>query len=324
MGSLRYFPFSSNGKAVGHLAAFQGMKLVYVFPGQGSQYQGMASGKLAEDPDAKRVFAAASEISGVDVLSLCSDGNPSLLARTDLCQIGVASTSLAWLTLLEKEGYRPLGVAGHSLGECCAACAAGCMGVEETLRLVWARGRSMLECSLSQPGSMLAVLGLQYEEVRELVEEVRSGGFLYLANHNGSAQYVVSGDQPSLERMECLARKRGARTARLKVSGAFHTPAFAPAVEAVREILRRIALRDPSLPFFSGLTGAPLADAASVARALAEGISSPVLWSEAQRGLVELGAGMQVEVGPGKSLNTIARRDHPRLAVRHASELLEG
>lgn len=300
------------------------MRPVYVFPGQGSQHPGMASGRTTRDPDAARVFRLASEISGMDIASLCLEGDPSLLARTDVCQLSVAAVSLAWLTLLEKDGYRPKAVAGHSLGEYCAACAAGCLGAEDTLRLVWTRGRAMLECALERPGSMLAVIGLGEEEVRSLVEEAREDGFLHLANHNSELQCVVAGDTAALERMEAFARKSGGRTVSLKVSGAFHTPAFRSAAAAVEEALKSMPVKDPSVPFFSGYLGTALEDGDSVARALVEGMYSPVRWRDVQRALLPLAAEGQVEVGPGKALNIMARRDHPHLAVYHVSELVGG
>lgn len=298
------------------------MRPVYVFPGQGSQYPGMASGRLVEDRDAARVFELASRISGTDVASLCRSGEPSLLARTDLCQLCVAAVSLAWLILLEKEGHRQRATAGHSLGEYCAACAAGCLGVEDTLRLVWVRGKAMLECALSRPGSMLAVTGLDEGTVRELVVEARGGGFLHLANLNSDRQYVVAGDASSLERVEASTVKRGGRAVRLKVGGAFHTPAFREAAEVVGEALEDMTLRDPAVPFYSGLTGTALDDGPSVARALVEGICSPVRWRDVQRALVPLAEEGQVEVGPGRALNAMARRDYPHLTVYHASELV--
>ncbi len=301
-----------------------GLKLVFVFPGQGSQHPGMVCDRLAEDPAARRVFDAASEISGMDVLSVCRDGDSSLLARTDICQLSVAATSLAWLALLLKDGYRPLGVAGHSLGEYCAACAAGCLDVEETLGLVWKRGRAMLECANRRPGSMLAILGLGAEEVLKIVEDAREEGFLHLANHNSSSQCVVAGDEEALRRMEIIVKAKGARTARLKVTGAFHTPAFAPAADVMREALKETPPRGPRLPFFSGFTGTLLRDGDSVARSLAEGIASPVLWRDVQRGLLESGAEGQLEVGPGKTLTAMARRDFPHLAFYHVSDILSG
>lgn len=298
------------------------MRPVYVFPGQGSQHPGMARGRPLEDPDAERVFEIASRISGTDVASLCLRGDPSLLARTDLCQLCVATTSLAWLTILEKEGHRPQATAGHSLGEYCAACAAGCLSLEDTLRLVWTRGKAMLECALSRPGSMLAVTGLDEGTVRELVEETREGGFLHLANLNGNEQYVVAGDAAALERMGMQATKRGGRTVQLKVTGAFHTPAFRRAAEVVGEALEGMALKDPVIAFYSGFTGTALHDRASVSRALVEGICSPVRWRDVQRALIPLAEEGQVEVGPGRVLNAMARRDYPRLAVYHAAELV--
>lgn len=143
---------------------------------------------------------------------------------------------------------------------------------------------------------MLAVVGLSAEETGELVASLSSRFYLHLANHNSRTQCVVS--------------------------GAFHTTAFAAAKEAVERELAGMNLRDPSIPLISGYTGTELKDAAAVTRALGAGITSPVLWCRVQEELVRRGAGPQVEVGPGKVLNNMAGRDHPRLFLLHASDLL--
>ncbi len=297
------------------------MGMVYVFPGQGSQHSGMVPEILASDRGSRQVFDLASKIAGVDVLDLCAGTDSSLMERTDYCQISVAAVSLAWLQLLRREGFRAEAVAGHSLGEYCAACAAGCFGVEETLRLVWVRGKAMLDCAHSMPGSMLAVIGISLEETRRLVDGLSDDYFIHLANHNSRAQTVVSGEESGLRAMEKEVRNCGGRAIRLKVKGAFHTPAFTRAKEAVERQLGRMAVEHPSITLFSGYEGDEVKDAAGVVRSLAGGIDSPVLWKEVQKKLVEKGADPQVEVGPGKTLSNLASRDYPDLRTCHAADL---
>ncbi len=298
------------------------MGMAYVFPGQGSQHPGMVSDVLKREKDSRLVFDIASDIAGADILRLCDNADHDLIKRTDYCQICVAAVSLAWLQLLRREGFRAEAVAGHSLGEYCAACAAGCFEVEEALRLIWARGQAMLECALSSPGSMLAIVGMSMEETFRLVRDLSDDYFIHLANHNSLTQTVVAGEEKGLEVLEKKVRRGGARSVRLKVKGAFHTPAFTRAKEAVEERLGNMVIKDPSITFFSGYGGTEVRDAAEVAHSLASGIDSPVLWWEVQRRLMEIGSDPQVEVGPGKVLCNMAIRDYPNLRVCHASDLV--
>lgn len=299
------------------------MGMVFVFPGQGSQYPGMAAGILENDPAANMVYEMASEIAGFDIHKLCTSGDPSLLARTDYCQIGVAATSLAWLEILHQRSLEAETAAGHSLGEYCAACAAGCMDMEDTLRLVWIRGRAMLDCSRRTQGSMLALVGLELVDILPLLDEIAGRYFIHLANHNSLTQVVVSGEEAGLAAMSSAASRLGARAIPLKVTGSFHTPAMSDARDVVERYLAQIEIKDPTVPLLSGFTGAEVSDAASVAHSLAAGITSPVNWWDIQKGLVKRGADPQVEVGPGSTLCRMARRDYPGLRTCHAKDLVK-
>ncbi len=295
--------------------------MVWVFPGQGSQHVGMASGALRKAAAAKLVFSLASEICGYDVLDLCDSADPALLTRTDICQISVAAVSLAWMELLRERGHVPTAVAGHSLGEYCAARAAGCMTAGETLGLIWARGQAMLKCTRDSPGFMLALVGTRIGEIAAVLRGMNDGGVVYLANHNSRTQVVLAGEVRYLSIAEDVAIRLGARAIPLEVGGAFHTPAMSEATEPVAECLAAIPLRDPAVTLFSGLTGKEVRDAAQVAASLTRGITTTVRWHNIQDALNGLGADAQVEVGPGKTLNHMARKDYPDLKTCHASDL---
>lgn len=298
------------------------MGMVWVFPGQGSQRTGMASGILQREAAAKRVFDLASEICGYDVVDLCDSADAALLTRTDICQISVAAVSLAWMELLRERGHVPVAVAGHSLGEYCAACAAGCMTVEEALRLIWVRGQAMLKCTGAAPGFMLALIGDRIDEISAALADMSDGGSVYLANHNSRTQAVLAGEVRFLKIAKDVAAGLGARAIPLEVGGAFHTPAMSEAKEPVAECLAAIPLRDPAMTLFSGLTGKEARDAAQVAESLTQGIAATVRWRDVQDALRGRGADPQVEVGPGKTLNHMACRDYGDLNTCHASQLL--
>jgi [acyl-carrier-protein] S-malonyltransferase len=272
---------------------------------------------------AAEIIDAACEISGMDLRDIDRNGDKGLLARTDICQISVAAASLAWLKLLEERELPARVEAGHSLGEYCAACAAGCMTPEETLELVWVRGRAMLECSRVHPGTMLALVGAEAEKVRRLLDDLGGERGVWLANHNGRSQIVVSGRKEGLEAVASSAPGIGARVIPLRVSGPFHTPLMQPAREAVEDCLEKINIRPPVSVLYSGFTGGEVEKPSEVVRCLAGGITSPVLWYDVQSGLARRGVDLQVEVGPGNVLSRLASRDHPRLRAVPAARLLE-
>lgn len=300
------------------------MGTAFVFPGQGSQYAGMAGDLPLREPAVERVFALAAEVSGLDVLDLCLAGAGQALARTDLCQLGVATVSLAWLALLAERGVRPGAVAGHSLGEYCAAAAAGCMDTRQALELVWVRGRAMLEAAAANPGGMAALVGAGPEDACEMLAACRADGEVRVANHNASDQVVVAGSRAGLDRVREEAARRGVRVVPLGVSGPFHTPAMRGAQAEVEGFIEKLGMRDPALPFLSGYTARLVGDGREAARCLAGGMTAPVRWCELQAELVRRGVRSQAEVGPGRVVGRMARRDHPGLRALHACDLLRG
>ncbi len=155
-------------------------------------------------------------------------------------------------------------MAGHSLGEYCAAAAAGCMDTRQALELVWARGRAMLEASRANPGGMLALVGVGPREAEELLAACVEEGEARVANHNASTQVVVAGGQAGLGKVREEAARRGVRVMPLGVSGPFHTPAMREAQAKVEEHLRGMEMKDPAVPFFSGYTGGEVESGAEV------------------------------------------------------------
>ncbi|NPV60000.1 MAG: ACP S-malonyltransferase [Actinobacteria bacterium] len=298
------------------------MRTAFVFPGQGSQHPGMAKEVLESEPAAMEIYHLAREICGVDLLELCAEGNPEALARTDHCQIGVAATSLAWLESLRRRGFVPQAVAGHSLGEYCAACAAGCMSVTDCLRLVWLRGQAMLECSRKRPGGMLALVGVDHGRAARLLEETGRSERVSIANLNSSSQVVLAGDPEDLRDVAARLRGHGIRAIPLKVGGAFHTQAMREAQEEMAEHLAAARLSAPSTTFYSAFTGRPVSSAEEVVDCLSRGMTSPVRWHQVQGSLVKEGIARQIEVGPGDTLSRMGRRDHPHMLFIRAAEAL--
>jgi [acyl-carrier-protein] S-malonyltransferase len=281
------------------------MKVAFCFPGQGSQEVGMGRAVAEAFPEARAVFDDASEAVGFDVARLCFEGPIEDLTRTELQQPALVATSLACLRAVETAGIRADYVVGHSVGEYSALAAAGALSDRDAVGLVRARGEAMAEAAAEHPGAMAAVLGLEDAVVEELCAEIEG---VWPANYNCPGQLVVSGENASVDRLVDAAAKRGARrTVKLRVSGAFHSPLVARAVDRLRPAVGRVSWREPVPPFMSTVT-ARLESAARIGSILLDQLTAPVRFTQAVRELVAQGVGVFVEVGPGQVLSGLLRR----------------
>ena len=284
------------------------MTTAFVFPGQGSHRAGVLTA-WSEHP-ASAVLDEVGAGLGRDVRALSDD--PSTGSRTADAQPAIMAASLvAWRALVDA-GVRPEVVAGHSLGEYTAAIAAGAVSVREGTRVVAARGRAMGEACAASPGTMAAVVKLNPDAVEVLVDGIDG---LVVANDNAPGQVVVAGAPDAVAAVRERAKDAGGRALPLDVEGAFHSPAMAPAVDAVRAVLADVHLADPEVPVVSGATAREVERAAPLADALVAGILSPVRWREVQLRLAERGVTHLVEVGPGGVLAGLAKRTVPELEV---------
>ena len=284
------------------------MTTAFVFPGQGSHRAG-ALAAWDGHPSAD-VLAAVDEGLGREVRTLSAD--PTTGARTADAQPAIMAASLvAWRALVDA-GVRPDVVAGHSLGEYTAAIAAGALGVVDGARVVAARGTAMGAACVAAPGTMAAVVKLHPDAVEVLVDGIDG---LVIANDNAPGQVVVAGELEAVAAVRARAKDAGGRALPLDVEGAFHSPAMAPAVDAVRAVLGDVEVADPDIPVVSGATAEEVERAASLAEALIAGILSPVRWREVQLRLAERGVTHLVEVGPGGVLAGLAKRTVPQLSI---------
>jgi [acyl-carrier-protein] S-malonyltransferase len=285
------------------------VKSAVLFPGQGSQYPGMAD-PWAEHPEARPVLDESSEVLGYDVIEACRD--ESRLADTAIVQPALFACDLAAFRVLEGEGFRFDAAAGHSLGEFVALVAAGATDLRPTLEAVVERGRAMHEAGEINPGAMTALVGLSPDEAADICRVAGRGDVLMVANENSPKQTVLSGSIPAIERAEELARSRKCRVVRLKVAGAFHSPLMRPALDRVRAAVARLQFRAPRFPVIPNASGRPTAQPSALRDLLARHLVSPVKWERSMRAAAaELGVEWFVEAGPGDVLSKLAKRCVP-------------
>ncbi len=284
------------------------MTTAFLFPGQGSHRAGALT--AWDDHPASVVLDEVEVALGRDVRALSDD--PATGGRTADAQPAIMAASLvAWRALVDT-GVRADVVAGHSLGEYTAAVAAGALALDDGARVVAERGRAMGAACATNPGTMAAVIKLHPDAVEVLVDGIDG---LVIANDNAPGQVVVAGEPQAVVAVRERAKDAGGRALPLNVEGAFHSPAMAPAVDAVRAVLDGVEIVDPVVPVVSGATAREIDRAAPLADALVAGILSPVRWREVQLRLVEVGVTRLVEVGPGGVLAGLAKRTVPELEV---------
>ncbi len=279
-----------------------------VFPGQGSQFAGMAD-PWTQHPAGRNVLDEASEAMGRDVAAGCRE--EASLGTTEFVQPALLACSVAAFRVLEAEGVVFAGAAGHSLGEFAALVAADVVGLAEALDVVVIRGRAMQRAGEERPGTMTALLGVDAVQAAALCDAARDDDVLVVANENSPVQVVISGSIPAIERAETLAKERKMRAVRLNVSGAFHSALMGPAVAPIVDRLASIDFATPRFPIAENVAGALVDDPDGLRALLGRHVVSPVRWESCVRALSDAGATVFVEAGPGDVLTKLAKRVVP-------------
>jgi len=291
------------------------MNLAFVFPGQGSQYVGMGKTFLETVSDAAHVLSVAEEMTGLPLKKLCAEGPLEELTRVENLQPCLTAVEIICCMAAGDAGLKATAVAGHSLGEYPALWAAGVISLEDTFRLVHARGRLMKEAGDKNPGSMAAVVGLGRKELEELIVPLTKKGVLVLANHNSPDQIVVTGETDLVGDLCKKARAEGARAIPLKVSGAYHSPLMAEASGRFSEILDKISFFRPEIPIYSNVTARPESDPEKIKDLMKKQICSPVRWYEIVINMDRDGISNFIELGPKKVLGNLIRKCLPGRSV---------
>jgi [acyl-carrier-protein] S-malonyltransferase len=288
--------------------------LALVFPGQGSQYVGMARDLFENHSPTRELMQHADEVIGVPLTKICFEGPEDELRQTKNTQPAIFLHSIAALRLLKDPGAAM--VAGHSLGEYSALVAASALTFDDALRLVRLRGELMQRAGEEQRGTMAAVVGLDAGVVEQVCREASAAGVVQPANFNSPGQTVISGSVDGVRQAMALAKERGAKLVKeLVVSGAFHSPLMASARDGLLQALQGVRIADARIPVYANVTAEPVRSAEDIRDLLHRQLTSPVRWEQSVRSMVRDGASRFTEVGPGKVLQGLVKRISPEVAA---------
>ena len=279
------------------------MKKAYIFPGQGSQFPGMAEELYSSCDSAKEMFERANEIRGFRITAIMFTGTAEDLRRTEMTQPAIFLHSVILAKHLPD--FSPDMVAGHSLGEFSALAAAGALDFEDALRLVAIRAQAMQKACKSTPGAMAAVLMLADEKIEEACAAAseETGETVVAANYNCDGQVVISGSLNAVNLACSKCKEAGARRAQtLPVGGAFHSPLMAPARDELAHAIEATVFHTPSCPVYQNVTAKATSNPDEIKSNLLAQLTAPVRWTQSVRNMIEDGAKEFIEIGPGKVL----------------------
>jgi [acyl-carrier-protein] S-malonyltransferase len=297
-------------------------KRAFTFPGQGSQTVGMGKVLGETFAEARAVYDEVDEALGRKLSQIMFEGPDETLRLTENAQPALMAVSMAVIRVLESQGVSVSDavafVAGHSLGEYSALCAAGTFSLGDTARLLNSRGRAMQAAVPVGEGAMAALIGLDFETVRQVVREAADGEVCDIANDNAPGQIVVSGTKAAISRAIDIARTKGAKRAvPLPVSAPFHCRLMAPAAKGMAEALADVSMQAPSVPLVANVTARPSIDPDDIRRHLIEQVTGMVRWTESVTWLAnEGGVDTLFELGTGRVLTGLAKRIAPKATAR--------
>lgn len=300
----------------------------FVFPGQGSQKVGMGADLAEASAAAREVFEEVDDALGQKLSAIMRDGPEDVLTLTENAQPAIMANAIAVLRVLEKEGGITLAdkagfVAGHSLGEYTALCAAGAFTLADTARLLKLRGQAMQAAVPVGEGAMCALLGADIDKAAALAEAAADGQVCTVANDNDPGQVVLSGHRAAIERAIALVKEHGIkRGVLLPVSAPFHCPLMQPAADAMAEALDRTPPASLRIALFANVTAAMVTDPAEVRRLLVEQVTARVRWRESVIAMKDAGVDRFVELG-GKVLGPMIGRTVTDVAVASVSSMAD-
>ncbi len=286
------------------------MKKAFLFPGQGSQYVGMAKDLFDNSVEAKEMIKTADEAVGANLSYIMFNGPEEELKQTEFTQPAIFLHSVVLASLIRT--LRPDAVAGHSLGEYSALVSAGAIQFYEAVKLVRQRGLAMQYAGTVMKGTMAAIVGLSANDVDSCCKEASSIGIVQCANYNSPGQIVISGSVDGVNKAIELCKSKGAKLVKeLVVSGAFHSPLMEPAKERLATALEQTDFYDARIPVYTNVTAKPVTDKDEIRRLLLEQLNTPVRWEEIILNMINDGIEEFYEIGPGKVLQGLLKRISP-------------
>jgi [acyl-carrier-protein] S-malonyltransferase len=287
-------------------------KKAFIFPGQGSQYVGMAKDLFDNSVEAKEMIRTADEAVGTNLSYIMFNGPEEELKQTENTQPAIFLHSVVLTSLIRT--LRPDAVAGHSLGEYSALVAAGSLQFYEAIKLVRQRGLAMQYAGTVMKGTMAAIVGLKPDEVDAVCKEASAIGIVQCANFNSPGQIVISGSVDGVYKAMELCKSKGAKLVKeLVVSGAFHSPLMEPAIERLSAALDQTNFYDARIPVYTNVTARPVTDKNEIKKLLLDQLNAPVRWEEIIVNMINDGIEEFYEIGPGKVLQGLVKRINPNV-----------
>jgi [acyl-carrier-protein] S-malonyltransferase len=288
------------------------MKHAFVFPGQGSQFPGMAKDHYTNSAFANKIVEQANEILGFRISDIMFEGPEDQLRQTNVTQPAIFLHSI--IAFRSIENIKPDMVAGHSLGEFSALVANGVLSFEEGLNLVAARARAMQRACDQAPGTMAAVLGLADEKVEEICSSIDD--VVVAANYNCPGQLVISGSQSGVEKACAAMKEAGAKRALLlPVGGAFHSPLMKVAEEELIGAIEKASFYTPTCPVYQNIVAKAVMEPSEIKQNLIRQLTGPVKWTQSVQSMIADGATRFTEVGPGKVLQGLVQKINKEMQV---------
>lgn len=294
-----------------------------VFPGQGSQIVGMGKDLNDNFSVAKEVFQTVDQILGVNLSKIMFEGPSEELTKTENTQPALMAVSIAIIKVLEAEfGFKIENsckfVAGHSLGEYSALCAAKAISLKEAAKLLQVRGGAMAKCGAKIPGAMAAILGTEIPLIEEIVKLVEANGEIcQIANDNSVGQVVISGSKIGIAKALEIAKEKGIRKAiPLPVSGAFHSSLMNDAAIQMKQALQEVEVKSPIIPVIANVTANLVTDPNQIKDLLVKQVTGSVKWRETMLFMEQNGIKEVVEIGSGKVLAGLVGRTCPGITSK--------
>lgn len=284
------------------------MRVVAVFPGQGSQGVGMGCDVAAQAPKAKKIFQRATAVLGYDLLELQRVGPDERLRETEISQPAIFTTNLA-LYYAGCDAFEPIATAGHSFAELCSLVIASSLDFDDALRIVSERGQAMQAAAEMAPGGMSAILGLDGAQVRAVLEGLSARGRVGLANYNSPTQIVISGERDAVQRAGLAMLDAGAkRVVPLNVSGAWHSELMEPALQRLRAAVDASRFAIPAFDVISNVDGRPYRDVETIKENLIRSVVDEVRWHDTAERLLTYAPELVVEFGASGVLSALMKR----------------